>query len=496
MPFVSSIAELPLFENKGLHGFTLIETESLIPARSPLPGEQYRFHFDMSKCIGCKCCVVACNEQNGNPAHINWRRVGEIEGGTYPDTQRWHMSMGCNHCIEPSCLIGCPVEAYTKNAATGIVDHNPDICIGCQYCTWNCSYGVPQFNDARGVVGKCDMCHGRLNDGLSPACVNACPEGAIAIEIVNISEWRKQHDAADAPGLPSADDSISTTRITLPKASVELGRVDIHRVRPDHPHWSLVFLLVLTQLSVGALGIISALDVLGAAVTLASVVLPLAVGLISLAAAPLHLGRPIHAYRAINNWRRSWLSREILTLSMFAGAASAYAAAMYFSLPYRLGLGAATVALGILGITSSAKIYMVPARPAWDTYHTPVGFYLTAAILGPLLALATGVTRADWVIQFAAAAALAQLANESLKAVRFARSETRELRGSASLLGRAFGVRFGLLALSGVLTTWAMPLAAFPLAIAGELMSSYLFFTTVVPKSVASTFVSPGKAAA
>jgi len=52
-----------------------------IPQRSPGPGEQYRFHFDMTACVGCKCCVVACNEQNGNPADINWRRVGEIEGG-------------------------------------------------------------------------------------------------------------------------------------------------------------------------------------------------------------------------------------------------------------------------------------------------------------------------------------------------------------------------------------------------------------------------------
>ena len=51
----------------------------------PRPGEQYRFHVDMGKCIGCKCCVVACNEQNGNPASINWRRVEEIEGGWFPD---------------------------------------------------------------------------------------------------------------------------------------------------------------------------------------------------------------------------------------------------------------------------------------------------------------------------------------------------------------------------------------------------------------------------
>ena len=164
----------------------------LVPAREPGPGEQYRFHFDMSLCIGCKCCVVACNEQNGNPPHIQWRSVGEIEGGIYPNAQRWHLSMGCNHCVEPSCLIGCPVDAYTKDVATGIVDHNPDICIGCQYCTWNCSYGVPQYNPERGVVGKCDMCHHRLTSGFSPACVNACPEGAIAIEIVDVEQWRAE----------------------------------------------------------------------------------------------------------------------------------------------------------------------------------------------------------------------------------------------------------------------------------------------------------------
>src|SRR6187549_2641576 len=70
-----------------------------MPSRRPVAGEQYRFHFDMTRCIGCKCCVVACNEQNGNPAAINWRRVGEIEGGHYPNTQRYHLSMGCNHCV-------------------------------------------------------------------------------------------------------------------------------------------------------------------------------------------------------------------------------------------------------------------------------------------------------------------------------------------------------------------------------------------------------------
>src|SRR5690349_12720176 len=97
-----------------------------MPDRAPGPGEQYRFHFDMGRCIGCKCCVVACNEQNANPASINWRRVGEIEGGFYPQTLRSYLSMGCNHCVNPTCMSGCPVDAYDKDAATGLVLHAAD----------------------------------------------------------------------------------------------------------------------------------------------------------------------------------------------------------------------------------------------------------------------------------------------------------------------------------------------------------------------------------
>jgi Fe-S-cluster-containing dehydrogenase component len=186
-----------------------------MPHRAPGPGEQYRFHVDMRKCIGCKCCVVACNEQNGNPAPINWRRVSEIEGGWYPRAERSYLSIGCHHCLEPTCLKGCPVDAYKKDATTGLVLHSADACIGCQYCTWNCSYGVPQYNPERGVVGKCDMCHGRLGLGQAPACVSACPSGAIQVEIVNIKSWRAAAStvSTSGTGLPAGDSSISTTRI-------------------------------------------------------------------------------------------------------------------------------------------------------------------------------------------------------------------------------------------------------------------------------------------
>jgi len=477
----------------------------LIPERPLAPGEQYRFHFDMTKCIGCKCCVVACNEQNGNPAAINWRRVGEVEGGVYPDTQRYHFSMGCNHCLEPSCLEGCPVEAYTKDGGTGVVIHSADTCIGCQYCTWNCSYGVPQYNAERGVVGKCDMCHNRLSDGDSPACVAACPEGAIAIEIVDIEAWRREHFSANAPGLPSADDSISTTRVTLPaNLAPSLGRVDTLRVEPEHPHWPLVFMLVLTQLSVGAFAVLALLDRLGAEMGLfVSAFASLGLAGMSLGASTFHLGRPAYAWRALKGLRRSWLSREVLTLSLFAGAASAYAGMLFLDLQSRDLVGLATVVFGIAGVTSSARIYVVKARPAWYSSYTVTEFFSTALMLGPLFARAMGHS-AQWTAWAAVAGALAQLATQGLKFLWLSQSEIFELRASALLLSRRlrpmFLARLVILIAVCVLVPLSGSQAASAgillLALAGEWLGRWLFFVSVVPKNTAAAFSAGSKGVA
>jgi hypothetical protein len=177
---------------------------------------------------------------------------------------------------------------------------------------------VPQYNAERGVVGKCDMCHNRLSDDMAPACVAACPEGAISIEIVNVAAWRRDYLSANAPGLPSADDSISTTRVTLPENLVpDTDRVDLQRVEPEHAHLPLVFMLVLTQLSVGAFAMLWLLDLMGRGAELTMGALTsLGLAAVSLGASTLHLGRPIYAWRALKGLRRSWLSREVLTLSL------------------------------------------------------------------------------------------------------------------------------------------------------------------------------------
>jgi len=448
-----------------------------IPA--PAAGEQYRFHFDMSRCIGCRCCEVACAEQNGNPFEINWRRVGEIWGGSYPFTQRFYLSMGCNHCLVPSCLEGCPVDAYSKSPETGIVLHNPDACIGCGYCTWNCAYGVPQYNPERGVVGKCDLCHNRLSEGRLPACVDACPEQAIQVELVNIEEWRHDHRAANAPGMPEADHTLSTTRITLPDRILpDFERADHHRVRPEAPHWPLVAMLVLTQLSAGAFLYLSFVPGSRHRAAVAAVL----VAFLSLAASTLHLGRPIYAWRALKMWRRSWLSREVLLFSLFAGAAAGSAMAP------RLSILAAV--LGFVGVTASACIYLVPARPAWNKKFTLIDFYLTALLLGPQFLSVLGIRTPVAPVVLAGGA---QLLNQVVKLLALAASDEFELRASARLLTQdlrsALATRFGLLIAGGiVLPLFGWPVSAFALALAGEFLSRYLFFVSVVPKNIAATF--------
>jgi formate dehydrogenase iron-sulfur subunit len=486
---------------------------SLIPQRDLEPGEQYRFHFDMTKCIGCRSCEVACNEQNGNPADINWRRVGELEGGIYPDTMRHYLSMGCNHCLDADCVKGCPVDAYTKDPITGIVLHSADACIGCQYCVWNCPYSVPQFNPERGVVGKCDMCQGRLADHLEPACVNACPEHAIEIEIVDKADWRADFATADSPGMPAARHTISTTRITLPSdviATVE--RVDNGQIRPEHPHWSIVFMTTMVQAVVGALAVM----LLVHATDTASLTLLALLTAIALNISIFHLGRPAYAWRALKMWRRSWLSREVLLFGLFflfIGACTATSWTQRLDLTHSArtvsSLGWIAAVFGILGTLASAYIYLVPARPSWNMAHTPLDFLLSAAWMGAVLAPALAETAAllsrllphsfthvpaDYPEWPTVLLSTLWLTNQIIRLIRLRNSSLFEGRASFDLLrgGKMrrrviLSLALAALAAVGALTgVWAASLLC---AVGAVLTARYLFFVSVVPLSMGLTFI-------
>jgi formate dehydrogenase iron-sulfur subunit len=411
------------------------------------------------------------------------------------------MSVGCHHCLEPTCLLGCPVDAYKKDAGTGIVLHSADACIGCQYCTWNCSYGVPQYNPERGVVGKCDMCHSRLGLGQSPACVSACPTGAIQIEVVNTLSWRTAAARpVPASGVPSGDQSLSSTRITLPKNLPPNAKpVELVHLKPGDPHWPLVVMLVFTQLSVGAFATIWILQLLGAFTRLGvAAVTSVSVAMLALAASTLHLGRPIYAYRAVKMWRRSWLSREVLLFTGFSAVACMFAVSLLTGIAGGAALGAFTLVLGFGGVTASACIYRVPSRPAWNTPLTLVQFNLTALTLGPLFAAAIGTTASRGLAVAAAAMAGCQLILLALKFFRLSGSDAVELQASSRLLATTLRtpliMRGVLLAVGGI----AMPLftshpvvtwIAFALALAGEIVGRYLFFVSAVPKHLSAPYL-------
>ena len=188
------------------HQTPLLETHyrDLIPISAPRPGEQYAFEVDLDKCSGCKACVSACHSLNGLDDGEAWRKVGALFGKRLvPKPPRGNrvvpiqqtVTTACHHCVEPACLEGCPVLAYDKDPATGIVRHLSDQCIGCTYCVMKCPYEVPQYSAQRGIVRKCDMCHDRLAVGEAPACVQACPSEAIRITLT-------QKEAGANPSFP------------------------------------------------------------------------------------------------------------------------------------------------------------------------------------------------------------------------------------------------------------------------------------------------------
>jgi Fe-S-cluster-containing dehydrogenase component/DMSO reductase anchor subunit len=360
----------------------------LVPLTRPRAGEQYAFEVDLDACTGCKACVSACHTLNGLDESELWRTVGLLHGGTASAPAVQTVTTSCHHCVEPACLLGCPTLAYEKDPVTGIVKHLDDQCFGCEYCTLMCPYDAPKYNPARGIVRKCDMCSDRLAHGEAPACVQACPNGAIAIRVV---AYATAIEAANAqsflPGVATPEHTIPTTVYKSAKAlPANLLPADFYRTRAEHGHPPLVVMLVLTQLSIGAFLVEALVGRFAgpAENALLQATFAAALALVALASSVFHLGRPALAWRVVLGWRTSWLSREAIALGTYAGLVLAYGAVMATGAwpEAAPALENAASLAGLLGVFGSVMVYVATRREQWSSVVTGLKFFGTTILLG------------------------------------------------------------------------------------------------------------------
>ena len=365
---------------------------------------------------------------NGLEEDESWRRVGTVTIGGAPlgpeqprpaePSRIQHVTTACHHCEDPGCLNGCPVKAYDKDPETGIVRHLDDQCIGCKYCTMMCPYEVPKYSERLGIVRKCDMCHQRLSQGEAPACVQSCPNEAIAIRVVDtggsVQTPVNLTTGKLAAGAPLSSITVPTTVYRSASVDIVAGATpqDDQIDEVAESHWPLAVMLVTTQVSVGillaerlaaALSILIGGDVSSLATQLSATVAFLIAG-VGMGIAPLHLGQPLRAWRVFLGLRTSWLSREAVVLGKYMGLLGAAVGLLWMpafaehvptwltdlipSWAAKTTLGISII-VGIVGLVCSAMIYVATRRALWRHSRTFIRFLGSAVVAGTAWTVAT-----------------------------------------------------------------------------------------------------------
>jgi len=330
---------------------------------------------DIDRCVGCQTCTAACRHANATSPAVEWRRVLDIEAGSFPNVSRTFVPVGCQHCAEAPCTDVCPTRA-TWRRDDGIVVMDYDVCIGCAYCEVACPYQARfkveaqdfayggramrnerQREDPRrlGVAQKCTFCSDRIDFGLAngltpgrdalatPACVNACiadalqfgdlddPDSNVSRLLREQQHFRMHEELGTEPGFYYVHDpadsgnepAVAATAVTPATA----GQIRARGVEPTHQkHWDWK---AAGNFMCGGTG--SALFAVAAAVSLfgppartamAAGAVLMALGLLCVL---LKIGRPLRAVNVLRQPQRSWMAREAwVAMAFFPLAALAW----------------------------------------------------------------------------------------------------------------------------------------------------------------------------
>ena len=154
--------------------------------------KHYAFVIDVSRCIDCRACLVACSVENNVPMnhtpHLGagpgcpGRVIRICSAPSCPTT-------ACT-ANNPPCTEVCVSGATYKDPENGLVLVDQDACIGCGFCVDACPYNVRYLDEKRGVVDKCNACIQRVEVGQQPACVATCVGGSRLFGDLNDPDFR------------------------------------------------------------------------------------------------------------------------------------------------------------------------------------------------------------------------------------------------------------------------------------------------------------------
>jgi Fe-S-cluster-containing dehydrogenase component len=201
-------------------------------------GFHWGLAIDLNTCVGCNSCVIACQAENNIPVVgknevirrriMHWIKIDRYYSDDLNDPKVYFQPLACQHCDNAPCENVCPVSA-TNHSSEGLNQMTYNRCLGTKYCINNCPYKVRRFNwyrytnnkafdfntvsdlgkmvlnpdvtvRERGVVEKCSFCVQRIQEKklqaklenrtlkdyeIKPACMQACPSGAIVFGNLN-----------------------------------------------------------------------------------------------------------------------------------------------------------------------------------------------------------------------------------------------------------------------------------------------------------------------